>query len=253
MAHNLIFVGGYPRSGTTLTHAVICTSQSTNGYHPEVSYLRMIFQSYQVGVNNWGAHTRHLFTDLAAFRSTFSQIIDQCLAAMAPKLGTPPIWCMKDPLLTPYFHWVSEVLADRVRLVTVIRHPHDAIRSNIEVTKKMKGATDAAAVREMAERYNLFYQHIDNAALGQKLMVIRYEDLDSEAEIARLRQHTGLADINPQEVWKDRTPAKDESNPWFSPKYNAPIDLSPRLAPLSAADKKIVDTTCAALLKRFYS
>jgi len=49
----MIFVGGAPRSGTTVTHALLCTSDRTNAFHPEISFVRPLFNAYSVGMQNW--------------------------------------------------------------------------------------------------------------------------------------------------------------------------------------------------------
>lgn len=48
----VIFVGGAPRSGTTVTHALICTAPEVSHYHPEVSFIRPVFDTYSVGLEN---------------------------------------------------------------------------------------------------------------------------------------------------------------------------------------------------------
>lgn len=248
----VIIVGGYPRSGTTLTHALICTSQKASNYHPEASFLKSIFIAYQTGIGNWNAHTSHLFPDVEAFRQDFENVFDLFLGSMEKKVGSPEVWSLKDPLLTPYFHWVGQVLRDRVKFVTVVRRPHEVIRSNIEVMTKMNRPCELKDVREMARQYNQYYKHIDNAALKDRLFVLRYEDIGSDDTIQKLRKFTGLKDIETDNVWKDEAPAKNSDNPWFSPKYKAKIDLAPRLDALDQNFSQEVEKICAPLLKRFY-
>ena len=57
----IVFVGGAPRSGTSVTHALICTSRSVSPYHREISFFRGIPLAYRNGRAAWREHTRHFF------------------------------------------------------------------------------------------------------------------------------------------------------------------------------------------------
>lgn len=247
----VIFVGGYPRSGTTVTHALLCTSKMTVPYHPEVSYLKFIFQSYQAGINNWDNHTQHLFESMESYRQHFHDILSLSFSYLRKKLGDHEVLCIKDPLLTPYFHWVAHLMGDNARFVSVIRHPFDVIRSNIEVQKRMGKGQTSSSVEALGIQYMNFYAHLDNPTLQTKLHAFRYEDLQDSETIKNLRSFTGLSDIAPQDVWKDAKPLKESQNPWFSPKYNSPIDIKPRLDVLDDEYKEIVGQTCIKLMQRF--
>ena len=47
-----VFVSGSPRSGTTLCHALICTSNEVNDYVPESSYLTGLLNNFIHGNSN---------------------------------------------------------------------------------------------------------------------------------------------------------------------------------------------------------
>ena len=64
----VIFVGGAPRSGTTVTHALLCTSDKANSYCPEISFVRPIVNGYAVGMQNWAIHTTAFFKNRDEFR-----------------------------------------------------------------------------------------------------------------------------------------------------------------------------------------
>lgn len=50
VSQSIVFVGGAPRSGTTVTHALLCTSRRTNTYCPEISYVTPILTAYGQGM-----------------------------------------------------------------------------------------------------------------------------------------------------------------------------------------------------------
>src|SRR5262249_47468058 len=72
----LVFVGGAPRSGTTVTHALICTSARVSEYHPEISFFRGLTQAYRNGRGAWKQHTSAFFSDPEAFRAHMRRTTD---------------------------------------------------------------------------------------------------------------------------------------------------------------------------------
>jgi len=93
----MIFVGGAPRSGTTVTHALLCTSDRTSPYHPEISFVRPLFNVHAVGMQNWAAHTSAFFKEPAHFKAQMcasvlhslqgTSIIDHFLGRAAVRLA----------------------------------------------------------------------------------------------------------------------------------------------------------------------
>lgn len=253
----IFFVGGAPRSGTTVTHALICSSERMCDYHPEISYVTPMVRAYTIGLNNWDGHTSAFFAQREHFRLHMNGLVGQSFSHIHRALGQPEMLCLKDPLLTPYFPRLQELMGQRARFITVIRHPYDVIRSRQEVARKAHKEFDANLARAVAREYMQSYRHIDNPGFGDSLIHFRYEDLLSDQVLAGLRAFTGCDDISPENVWGARrqaatntgdTAAKD---PWFSPKYHGAIDLSSRLSPLASEFQAIANDICGPLMKRF--
>ncbi len=256
----IYFVGGAPRAGTTVTHALMCTPSKMNAYHSEISYVTPMVRAYMLGLENWSGHTSTFFAEREHFRLHMQGLIGQTFSHISRALGEPEILCLKDPLLTPYFPRLHTLLGARARFVTVIRNPYDVVRSRQEVASKAGRDFTADEARGVCSQYLQSYQHIDNPAFGNNLIYFRYEDLLSEDVLTNLRNFTGCADMSTDNVWgkKPEEVAEPETkgekgakDPWFSPKYHSSIDLSSRLSPLSKKYRTIVNDMCEPFMKRF--
>ena len=251
-----IFVGGAPRSGTSVTHALLCTASECNRYHPEISFVRPIFDSYTVGMEHWQGHTRIFFQIPDHLRLHVRKLAHQSMHYVWRVLKQPQVLCVKDPLLTPNFPSVKAVMEWPSQFVTVLRHPHDVIRSQQEVYGRSGVAMSAVDVHRICRQYLDSYAHVEDPALAGKLFHFRYEDLGSDWLTDQLRDFTGLADLDPEAVWdrgeKGRhVPTEAErADPFFSPKYHSPIDTARRFDPLAPELQKLVNGICAPLMDR---
>lgn len=249
----IIFVGGAPRSGTTVTHALLCTSDRTSPYHPEISFVRPLFNAYSEGMRNWKSHTNSFFKEHSHFDAHMRFIVLHSLDHIAKVQGNPEILCVKDPLLTPLFSWVQQLIGDQVRFVTVVRNPYDVVRSRQGVVEKTGRVFTAQNAESAANEYMRSYAHIDDHTLQAALFVLKYEDLMAADVISALREFTGCNDISPDKVWAEQHQANETStkDPWFSPKYLSPINTESRFDPLAQKFRAVVDKTCASIMDRF--
>jgi hypothetical protein len=249
---NMVFVGGAPRSGTTVTHALLCTSKRVSDYHPEISFFRGLMIGFRNGRGAWKQHTSAFFADPEAFRLVMRESADVSMRHVWRALGASEILCMKDPLLTPFFPDLHQLYPREARFVVVVRHPYEVVRSRQEVHEKggaqhTFGVADAAAA---AREYLATYRAILAHNFSGKLFMFRYEDLLTEDIQAGLAKFIGVDDLDPGRMWGDG--AQDLTNDaWSSPKYNKAIDLAPRLDTLSPVLAETVKTICAPIMQRF--
>lgn len=246
-----VFVGGAPRSGTTVTHALICTSARVCDYHPEISFFRGVPSSYRNGKAAWKGHTSALFANLETFRGVMRRTADVSLDHLWRTLGEMPILCMKDPHLTPLFRDLHELYPAEAWFVTVCRHPFEVVRSRQEVHEKSGaqrpfGPQDAIAV---ANEYLSYYRAVLSTNFGGRHYAFRYEDLNEEAVRTGLAQFVGVDDFDASKMWGSAPDPGDD--PWGSPKYNKPIDLEARLTPLAPALCDVVRPICEPIMTRF--
>ena len=250
----VIFVGGAPRSGTSVTHALLCTAGAVNRYHPEISFVRPVLESYVTGMEKWQGHTCAFFKEPEHLKLHVRKLLQQQMTHIAKVLGNPAVLCVKDPLLTPLFPAMQAVLGWPAQFVTVLRHPHNVVRSLQEVVEREGQEFTPHLIDYAARDYLKSYAHLDDPDLEGVLLTLRYEDLDRPETVTSLRSFTGLHDIDPAAIWGNdaHTPAPgDLSDPWYSPKYHSPINTKSRLSPLHPHICQTVNDICEPLMTRF--
>ena len=247
----IVFVGGAPRSGTSVTHALICTSNRVSRYSPEISFFRPIPQAYRSGRLTWEQHTSAFFEDVEAFRRHMRESADLRLGHIWRSLGAPPILAVKDPHLTPFFPDLGELYPKIGRFVTVIRHPYEVVRSRQDVHERQQTGTPFTVedAQRVAEEFLSYYAAVLNTNFGGRHFAFRYEDLNDKGLQRTLAKFLGVDDLHARPLWGD---AKESGeNPWFTPKYHQPIDLAPRLGDLAPELAAATREICNPLMERF--
>lgn len=249
----VVFVGGAPRSGTTVVHALICSAAGVSHYHPEISFFRGLAMAYRNGKLAWDQHTSAFFQDREAFRAHMREHVDLALGPVWRATGGAPILACKDPLLTPYFPDLGELPLANARFVVVVRDPLDVVRSRQEVHEKANDPGrpfSSAHVESLANDYLATYRAILSTDFSGRLLMFRYEDLNTEKVRDALRAFLGVAGFDTSRMWGQSAPPGED--PWGSPKYNGPIDLEARLEPLAPEFATIVRRICAPIMQRFH-
>lgn len=247
---SLIFVGGAPRSGTTVGHALICTADGVSRYNPEISFFRGFLSAYRNGKAAWDGHTSSFFADRAAFRQLIVETTDLALGRIWEALDRPLILALKDPHLTPFFPDLHE-LYPAARFVTLCRHPFDVVRSRQAVHEKTPdarafGRDDVTAV---AREYLAYYRTVLQTDFGGRHAILRYEDLNDETARRNLAGFLGLDGFHVERLWGQAS-VHAEDDAWGSPKYNQPIDLERRLEPLASEWAEITAAICGPVMQR---
>lgn len=250
----IFFIGGAPRSGTTLLHQLICTSGQTNVYHPEISFVVPLVYAYVAGKTNWNNHTFAFFAEKEHLRLHIASMVQSSLAHISVVLKKPNKLTVKSPELTQYFPDVLDLVGKRARFITSVRHPYDIVRSLQEVSERYGRQYGEHLVRDAAQLIVRNYDHLNNPQLAGVTHTIRYEDMDKEDAISDLRKFTGMEDINSGALGAGAAASAsstENTDPWFSPKYHGAIDLNPRLPRLEPAYRAIVSDICGPLMNRF--
>ncbi|MFX1695347.1 sulfotransferase family protein [Paraburkholderia sp. A1RO-1] len=200
-----VFVGGPPRSGTTILHAMICSSDKTNGYINECSYFTAFMHPLQIGLNTFQAHTRHYFDSREALIRNHAGILEAELGKIWERTGKPEILALKDPMLTPLFPLLGETLP-YAKFVVSVRDPRATISSRIEVTQREQPGV--AVTEQQIQAFCLEYVHmygmIVNARpmLGERLCLVDYRDVAGGKAVAQLTAF-GLGALDSQRIWAE--------------------------------------------------
>jgi hypothetical protein len=249
----VIFVGGAPRSGTSVTHALLCTAPACNNYHPEISFARPIFEAYSVGMEHWEGHTSAFFQIPEHLKIHVRKLAQQSMSYIWRVVKQPKVLCVKDPLLTRNFVAVKTVMEWPSQFVTVMRHPYDVVRSQQEVYARSGVVMDEMEVYRLSAEYMLSYAHVDDPEMEGSVFHFRYEDLGQPWLTDQLRAFTGMGGIDPALIWNEGShelTEQEKADPFFSPKYHGPIDTTRRLDPLDPAFQQIVIRVCGQLMER---
>src|SRR5882762_181655 len=92
----LIFIGGAPRTGTTVLHALICTAPRVNDYIAECSYFSAFMQPYTVGLDTFHQHTKAYFKSREEFQKFHASMLEVVLSEIWATTGKPDILALKD-------------------------------------------------------------------------------------------------------------------------------------------------------------
>ena len=224
-----LFVGGSWRSGTTVLHALICTSDKANDYIGECSYFSALVHALSIGLEAFDVHTKYYFASPGEVIAHHASILRGELHRIWCRLDKPAILSLKDPLLTPSFPLLARTLTE-ARFVVSVRDPLDTLSSRIDVFRRMNGGADPTVVqvRELCLQYVATYRAIaDNLdAFEDRLCLIDYQAL-VEGDDSKLRAF-GLPDIDRGSVWQSSITDVHEhaGNPWLTPLYGAALSAA---------------------------
>lgn len=228
---DLVFVGGAPRTGTTILHALICTSPNTNDYVAECSYLTNMLMPYFLGLEGWDIHTKHFFGSHEELFRYHAAIISDVVDKIHDGLGRPARLTLKDPIMTRFFHHVAQMLP-QARFAVIFRDPRDAILSRLNVTRRLQNGAEPskADIESACYEFNISYNGIiaHPHILNERMVVVNYNDITKDGWLPAL-EGFGLFGIDPNKLWSgSRTQIKDyQSDPWSTELYGtAPSSIS---------------------------
>lgn len=238
------FVGGAPRSGTTLLQALLSTASFSNDYIAECGYFSTLITSYIHGCSRFSDQTKYYFKDLQDFDLFHRGLLKMVLEKISSNIGNPETLLLKDPLLTPHFDLVSELLPEAIFIVSV-RSPLATVASRLHVMKRAGDWTegDLSKVERCCDEYNFSYSGTlrGRASMGSRLHIVKYEDIlkYSFSDIpADFRNNLCLS-----KLWENSLTDINESNvgPWRSQLYGGPITPPDDHVPNEGMSKEIKD------------
>jgi len=228
-----VFVGGAPRTGTTLLSALICTSESCNPFAPEFHYLGTLGMALIQTLAIYDSSQRLLLADRESLIRDHVAFMRSVMDASWEALGRPRVLVLKHCKLTPLFGMLGRHMPD-ARFVASFRDARDTIASMVRAYERhvaLGGPERQKYVDGLISQFNGYYAALNAAAandLGSRLLVVDHEQL-AAGRVDALASFLGLQDIDSTRLWQRavfdvRALQKDSM---FSEHWGAPLTREP--------------------------
>ena len=219
----MIFIGGAPRTGTTLLKGILCKDEQTFPVIRECTYLRFLLNAYAQGKMLWGQHTYDYFDNHKHFQQFNKEIIDKYFNHVYNRFGSDKILVHKHPGLIQYFPELDELYPFQCKFILMLRDPRDAISSYLKINRN-KGLDIKEATKQFVESYTNFISWYKGKWDADNVLFIKYEELllNTDKTMDNLRDFTGLElDTNPlSDTWD----SKRSTSEYASQLDGKPID-----------------------------
>jgi hypothetical protein len=197
-----MFIGGAWRGGTTVLHALVCTSPRSNDYVGECSHLMYLIEAYISANRYFDIHGRFYFRDRNGMQAVFAKMINDELLRIWSYLGKPKILSLKSPALTRHFALMSQMIPE-AKFVVVVRDACDVVASRLRVLRKQRvSGSTVSLVRAECQDYVGQYEALRRGSFGDRLCVIEYERL-VVGDVSALAKF-GLKDIDIGRLWRSK-------------------------------------------------
>lgn len=236
------FIGGCPRSGTTLLQNIICSDDTVNPLIGEAGYLYHLVNAYSIGKIDFESQSRYYFSDVAELQSFSTELVNKFLEHIRTIYANYTHIVLKYPLIAELFPDIYELVED-VKFLLIIRDPRDTIASLIDVGNKMVKQGENRHLTPMFVERNLsefleFYRrayaaswNCNLADFQTKVGYIKYEYLvlNPQGAIQQLKNFTGLNfdSYNIFDKWQrnkiNYSQLSDAEKPWYSELYDKGI------------------------------
>lgn len=188
----MIFIGGMPRSGTTLIQGMLCNDDKTIDSTKECTYLRFLVEAYQKGKYTWDGFTNQYFSNRNEFFSFNKQIIDSYFSQLSKVIDT------NDKIIVQKHPGIVNIIPDLIELypdsnfIVMKRDIRDAIASYLKI-KRNEGYSAKYFVDMYIGEFRTFNEWCKNVNTNNVLFV-QYEDLLTETieTMQEIRNFTGL-------------------------------------------------------------
>lgn len=200
-----VFVGGLPRSGTTVLHALLCTSEATNVFTPEFHYLALVGHAFTQAKAMFTRSQKAFFSSEEEFVNIHFEYMRHVVDAAWVALGRPRKLILKHPKLTPLFGQMAKHFPT-ARFVVVIRDARDVVASLIRAEARHQNAKRIGKelVDMQIAQFNGYYGAVIAAATGPlrgRVLGVELERL-AGSTLADLREFLSLPDIDTEKLWQ---------------------------------------------------
>ncbi len=200
------FIGGSPRSGTTLLQSLLCSDKKTNPLIREALYFSALISTYHLGKFTFEVEAKDYFDNFDDLKNFSASWVQAFLEKTHQRYAPAEHLVLKAPELTKFFPDLYELIQDSVYLI-MVRDPRDTIASLLEVGNKIKPQEHPEwfyqmvrdrNIAKLAKFYKSFYQPAINyhcREFCQKTRYIKYESLVTNCNqiIEQIKNFTGLS------------------------------------------------------------
>jgi len=258
------FVGGFPRSGTTVMGNLLCGDSRANPPVSEVSYLEYLMFPFEAFSTSWEANYRGLFDDEDEFWEFHKSLLQKFLDHLQDKHQCEHL-VVKRPFLTRWFPTLAQMFED-ARFVICIRDPRDVIGSLKNVQRKhLQLSPEQRRANPYLEQSLLDFCYayancIEICVRAPKevrdrFLFSKYEDLvtNLESSIEEIGKELGLELGLEEEFWAMYSQAKT-SNPFHSKWWGKPItsaNIGKYKSQLDSEEIEMVELVCQLIMEGF--
>lgn len=203
-----VFIGGMPRTGTTLVSAMVSTSKECNSFLPEFHYVMFLMEALAKGIAEFNS-SPFCFKSKDQMISTHMDFVRDVLLNAWEVLGRPSRLVLKHPSITPMFGLIAKEIVE-AKFIVIIRDSRDTISSMISAIKKLKGPGyihSEQDIEAFITGYNNYYKSIimrSDTTLSQNLLALRYESVVS-GKYSDIGDFLGVRDIDLSRLWGSET------------------------------------------------
>jgi hypothetical protein len=241
-----MFVTGHPRSGTTITHAMICSSDMVNDYIPESSYLTGLVRNFAQGFQN-DEHNVDFFGSKQAFvdygGKQIRNFINDCWIAF----GSPKVLALKDPVMMDLLD-VYKGLFPFAKFVISLRDPFEVVSSFCNVKRREGVEVTDALTRQLAHNAAVDYARAlrFKQANPDATLLFHYDSLFDDSYASKFAAFDASIQCTPDKVWDSKfvDDAGKTKSPWMTKKYGQKLDgVKKTVLNLSDAQRQIIEQT----------
>lgn len=260
------FVGGYPRSGTTLLGNLLCGDERTNPPIAEVSYLEYMMFPYDAFIAGWTNNSRGLFSSEEEFWEFHRGILKQFLDHVQDKHGCEHL-VVKRPFLTRWFPTLAQMFEDD-KFIVIVRDPRDVIGSMKMVQRKHYTLPPEKqkinpyldqTLTDFAYGYTDAIKHCIMAPqeIRRRFTFVVYEDLvnNLEQSMIDIGEEIGLELKMVEDNWNMYVSSpRQQTNPFHSKWWGKPItnaNIGKWKSQLDREEVEMVETICLGIMEGF--